>query len=108
MARGELERSGLCDHEKQSPRREQEGPQNHHEVKLRGHVHVNLEGSRTLVGHLQAQTQTLDNHGGEPTYLVLGVEDNSLGVGHADHVVVKASSGQPDSGRELVVKQGEL
>lgn len=44
----------------------------------------------------------------EPTYLVLGVEDNSLGVGHTDHVVVKASSGQPDSGRELMVEQGEL
>lgn len=61
-----------------------------------------------LVGHLRAQTQTLDNHGVEPTYLVLGVEDNSLGVGHADHVVVKAGSGQPDSGRELMVEQGEL
>lgn len=44
----------------------------------------------------------------EPTYLVLGVEDNSLCVGHTDHVVVKASSGQPDSGRELMVEQGEL
>ena len=44
----------------------------------------------------------------EPTYLVLRVEDDSLGVGHADHVVVKAGSGQPDSGGELVVEQGEL
>lgn len=44
----------------------------------------------------------------EPTYLVLRIEDDSLGVGHADHVVVEASSGQPDSGRELVVEQGEL
>ena len=44
----------------------------------------------------------------KPTYLVLRVEDDSLGVGHADHVVVKVSSGQPDLGRELVVEQGEL
>lgn len=44
----------------------------------------------------------------EPTYLVLRIEDDSLGVGHADHVVVEASSGQPDSGRELMVEQGEL
>lgn len=44
----------------------------------------------------------------EPTYLVLRIEDDSLGVGHADHVVVKVSSGQPDSGGELVVEQGEL
>ena len=40
--------------------------------------------------------------------LVLRVEDDSLGVGHADHVMVKASRGQPDSGREFVVEQGEL
>lgn len=43
-----------------------------------------------------------------PTYLVLGVEDDSLGVGHADHVVVEAGSGQPDAGGELMVEQGEL
>lgn len=44
----------------------------------------------------------------EPTYLVLGIEDNSLCMGHTDHVVVKASSGQPDSGREFMVQQREL
>lgn len=42
------------------------------------------------------------------TYLVLGVEDNSLGVGHTDHMVVKGGGGQPDAGGELVVEQGEL
>ena len=67
-----------------------------------------MKESRMLVEHLWAQTQNLDNHGVQPTYLVLGIEDNSLCVGHTDHVVVKASSGQPDSGRELMVEQGEL
>lgn len=42
------------------------------------------------------------------TYLILGIEDNSLCVGHTDHVVVKASRGQPDSGRELMVEQGKF
>lgn len=42
------------------------------------------------------------------TYLILGIEDNSLCVGHTDHVVVKASCGQPDSGRELMVEQGKF
>ena len=40
--------------------------------------------------------------------LVLRVEDDSLGVGRADHVVVTAGSGQPDSGGALVGEQGEL
>lgn len=53
-------------------------------------------------------SQMREGTGPELTYLVLGIEDNSLCVGHTDHVVVKASSGQPDSGREFMVEQGEL
>ena len=40
--------------------------------------------------------------------LVLRVGDDSLGVGRADHAVVTAGSGQPDSGGQLVGEQGEL
>lgn len=39
---------------------------------------------------------------------VLGVEYNSLVIGHMDHRMVKSGKGQPDSGRELIFEQGEL
>lgn len=79
---------------------------------------MNREGVQNVGAAYLGIYTNLDNHGRrvkcrdgfgpESTYLVLGVEDNSLGVGHSDHVVVKASSGQPDSSRELMVEQGEL
>lgn len=83
------------------------GSQKHTARSQGGHVLTNHEEPGYWAGS-SGQTQARDSPGAEPAYLVLGVEDNSLGVGHADHVVVKAGSGQPDPGRELVVEQGEL
>lgn len=97
---------------------EQEGPQNHNSTEVKSRLtHAHEPWRRGCWWGIPGVHTNLDNHGRgqmgvgfepEPTYLVLGVEDNSLGVGHTDHVVVKASSGQPDSGRELMVEQGEL
>lgn len=42
------------------------------------------------------------------SYLVLGVEDDCLGVGHPHHVMVEASRREPGARRQLVVQQRQL
>lgn len=42
------------------------------------------------------------------SYLVLGVEDDGLGVRHAHDVVVEAGGGEPGARRQLVVEQRQL